>query len=68
MPKTLIKSRLHSKKEKPKIKRELNKTQSKLPPNLQSFRQKLLLGNGFVKKNSFIKHDYLKNYHQQGLV
>ena len=47
MPKTLIKSRLHSNKYKPKIKQEYNKTQSNLPPNLQSFKQKLL-GNGFI--------------------
>ena len=48
MPKTLIKSRLHSNKHKPKIKQELNKTKSNLPPNLQSFKQKLLSGNGFA--------------------
>ena len=47
MPKTLIKSRLHSNK-KPKIKQESNKTKSNLPPHLQSFKQKLLFGNGFV--------------------
>ena len=68
MPKTLIKSRLHSNKEKPKIKRELNKTQSNLPPNLQSFKQKLLSEMVLLTLNSFIKHDYLKSYHQQGLV
>ena len=53
MPKTLIKSRLHSDKHKPKIKQEVNKTQSNLPPNLHSFKQKLLSGSGFVeiKKN-----------------
>ena len=49
MPKTLIKSRLHSNKFKPKIKQEHNKTQSNLPPHLQSFKQKLLSGNGFFK-------------------
>ena len=49
MPKTLIKSRLHSNKHKPKIKKESNKTTSNLPPNLQTFKQKLLLGNGFVE-------------------
>ena len=51
MPKTLIKSRLHSNKHKPKIKQQYNKTQSNLPPNLQSFKQKLLSGNGFIKYN-----------------
>ena len=49
MPKTLIKSKLHSNKHKPKIKEEYNKTQSNLPPNLQTFKQKLLSGNGFVE-------------------
>ena len=38
MPKTLIKSRLHPNKHKPKIKREINNTKSSLPPNLQSFK------------------------------
>ena len=48
MPKTLIKSRLHSSKQKPKIKQEVNNTKSNLPPHLQTFKQKLLSGNGFV--------------------
>ena len=48
MPKTLIKSRLYSNKHKPKIKQEFDKTKSNLPPNLQSFKQKLLSGNGFL--------------------
>ena len=48
MPKTLIKSRLHSNKLKPKIKQEINHTKTTLPPNLQSFKQKLLSGNGFI--------------------
>ena len=48
MPKTLIKSRLHFIKHKPKIKQKINNTKSTLPPNLQSFKQKLLSGNGFV--------------------
>ena len=51
MPKTLIKSRLHSNKNKPKIKQEVNNTKSNLPPNLQTFKQKLLSGNGFIKYN-----------------
>ena len=51
MPRTLIKWRLHSNKHKPKIKQELNNTKSNTPPNLQSFKQKLLSGNGcFVYK------------------
>ena len=48
MPKTLMKSRLHSNKHKPKIKQEFNNTKSNLPPHLQSFRKKLLSGNGFI--------------------
>ena len=48
MSQTLIKSRLHSDKHKPKTKQELNKTKSNLPPNLQSFKQKLFSGNGFI--------------------
>ena len=51
MPRTILKSRLHSNKPKPKIKRELNNTKSNLPPNLQSFKQNLLSGNGFIKYN-----------------
>ena len=48
MPKTLIKSKLHSSKHEPKIKQEYNKSQSNLTPNLQLFKQKLLSGNGFI--------------------
>ena len=48
MPKTLIKSRLRSVKHKPKIEPETNDTKSNLPPNIQSFKQKLLSVNGFV--------------------
>ena len=51
MPKTLIKSRLHPNKQKAKIIQEIIKTQSNFPPNLQSFKQKLLSGNGFIKYN-----------------
>ena len=49
MPQTLIKSRFHSNKHKPKVKQETNSFKSKLPPNLQSFKQKLLSGNSFLK-------------------
>ena len=49
MPKTLIKSRLHSNKQKPKIKQEGNYTTSNLPPHLETFKQKLFSGNGFVE-------------------
>ena len=51
MPKTLIKTRSHSNKQKPKIKQEVNSTKSNLPPHIQTFKQKLLSGNGFVKYN-----------------
>ena len=51
MPRTLIKSRLHSNKHKPKIKQEVNDTKSNLPPNLQIFKQKILSGNGFIIYN-----------------
>ena len=47
MPGTLIKSKLHSNEHKPKIKPEVNNTKSFLPPNLQSFKQKLLSGSRF---------------------
>ena len=42
MPKTLIKSRLHSNKYKPKNKQEKNNSKSNLPPQFQSFKEKLL--------------------------
>ena len=48
MPRTLIKSRLHTNKHKPKIKQEINNTKSSLPPNLQLFKQKLLSRSGFI--------------------
>ena len=48
MPRTLIKSRLNSSKHKPKTKQEMNNTKSYLPPHLQTFKQKLLSGNGFL--------------------
>ena len=49
MPRTIIKSRLHSNKKKPKIKEEMNNVKSNLPLHLQTFKQKLLSGNGFVE-------------------
>ena len=48
MPQTLIKSRLHYNKHKPKIKQEVNNSKSNLPPHLQQFKQKLLSGNDFI--------------------
>ena len=47
MPRTKIKSRFYSNKLKPNIKQELNNKKSNLPQHLQSFKQKLLSGNGF---------------------
>ena len=49
MPPTIIKSRLHSNKQKPKIIQEINSIKSNLPPNLQLFKQKLLSGSGFIE-------------------
>ena len=49
MPRTIIKSRLHPNKHKPKFKQEVNNTNSSLPPNLRTFKQKLLSGSGFVE-------------------
>ena len=51
MPRTLVKSRLHhSNKHKPSdIKQGINNTKSNLPRHLQSFKRKLLSGNGFVE-------------------
>ena len=49
MPRTLIKSRFYSNEHKPEIKQEPNNTKSNLTPKLQSFKQKLLSGNGFNK-------------------
>ena len=75
MPKTLIKSRLHSNKHKPKINQEINTTKSNLPRNLQLFKQKLLTGNGFIKFNWFFlkykyfyKHDYMTIYHNREII
>ena len=48
MARTLIKSGLHSTEHKPKIKLEVNNNKTKLPPNLQAFKQKLLSGSGFL--------------------
>ena len=49
MPRTLIKSRLHCNKHKPKIEQEIKNFKSNLPPHLQSCKQKLLSGIGFVE-------------------
>ena len=49
MPRTLIISRLHSNKQKPRIKQEIKNTKSNLPPHLQSFEKKLISGNGLVE-------------------
>ena len=49
MPQTLIKSRLHSNKRKPKIKQEIYNNKSNLPPHIQTFKRNLLSGNVFLK-------------------
>ena len=63
MSKTIIKSRLHPNKHKPKTKQEINNTKSKLSPNLQSFKQKLLSGGGSVeyKQNTYSFNCILHN-------
>ena len=48
MPKTFLKTRLHSIKHKPKTKQEIINTKLTLHPHLQPFKQKLLSGNGFI--------------------
>ena len=48
MLRTLVKSRLHPNEHKPKIKQEMNKFKSYSPAHLQSIKQKLLSGSGFV--------------------
>ena len=58
MPRTIIKSRLHSNRHKRKIKQEVNNTKSNLPPHLQTFKQKLLPGNGFVEYKKEYFHIY----------
>ena len=49
MTKTLIKPKLFSNKLKQKLKSQKENFRSQLSPNLQSFKQKLLSGDGFVK-------------------
>ena len=56
MPRTLKKSRLHTKKYKPKIEQEVDNVQSVLPPNLEAFKQKILSRNGFVQYNLFFQY------------
>ena len=51
MLKTIIKTRFYSNKHKPKIKQEVKNTKSNLPLHLQTFKQKLLSGNGSLKYN-----------------
>ena len=48
MPKTLIKSRLYSEKQKIMFRLEMNRTKSNLPLHLQSFKQKLLSRKRFI--------------------
>ena len=48
MTKTSKKPRLFSNKLKQKLKPQIENTQPQLPPNLQSFKQKTLSGDGFL--------------------
>ena len=48
MPRTLIKSRLHPNKHKPKNEQEVKNIKSDLPQHLQSFKQNIVSGNGFT--------------------
>ena len=57
MPATLIKPRQHSNNLKPKIKQEVNITKSYIPSHLQSIKQKLSSGNGFVEHQQNILID-----------
>ena len=57
MLKTLIKSRLHSYKLKPKVKQEPNNTKSQFSPNLQTFKQKLISGSEFIE---YIKKEFVQ--------
>ena len=49
MSNTLIKSGLFPNKNKNKLEPELNISKIGLPPDLQSFKQKLLSGSGLLK-------------------
>ena len=53
MFRTLIESRLQSSEHNPKSKQKPNNTKSIIPPNLHSFQQKLLSGNGIVEYKGF---------------
>ena len=53
MPKTLIKSRLHSNKHKPKIKQEPYNNKSNLLSHLQTIKQKLLSGTALLNLNKY---------------
>ena len=53
MPRTIIKSRFHSNKHKPKIKQELNNTKSNLPPHLQTFKKIYYQETALLNINSF---------------
>ena len=59
MPRTIIQSRLHCNKHKPKIK-QVNNTKSNLPPHLQKFKQKLLSGNGFKYINELRRFSIIR--------
>ena len=51
MLKAIIKSQLQSNKPMPKPKFKIEYITSPLPPNLETFKQKLLSGSGFIVNN-----------------
>ena len=53
MPKTLIKSRLHSNKHKPKIKQEVNTTKSYLPHIFNQLNEGYFRETALLNINSF---------------
>ena len=55
MTKTLIKPRFFSNKIKQKFKPQIENFQPQIPPDLQSFKQKFLSGDGFLKYKQFYK-------------
>ena len=53
MPKTLIKSKLHSNKQKIKYKPDMNRTKSNLPPTLQTFKKNYYQATASLNINSW---------------
>ena len=76
MTKTLLQSRSFPNKNKTKINLELHNTKSNLPPNLKTFEQKIISGNGdwteyvigLMKKKYLIHYRMLKFYVRYGMI